>query len=108
VIAKYVREDSVLTLVDAVRRMTSLPANILRLHDRGRIAVGMKADLLVFDPEVIRDNATFERPLQYATGIDYMFVNGAAVIDQGKLTGRRPGTVIRHRASSPRAAGVPR
>ena len=97
VLSKYVREDSVLTLADAVRRMTSLPANILRLRDRGRIAVGMKADLLVFDPAKIQDNATFERPLQYSSGIDYMLVNGVAVIDDGKLTGRRPGTVIRHR-----------
>ena len=97
VIAKYVRQDSALTLVDAVRRMTSLPANILRLRDRGRIEVGMKADLLVFDPQRIQDNATFEQPLQYATGIDYMFVNGVAVIDEGKLTSKRPGTVIRRR-----------
>ncbi|MFN8583271.1 MAG: D-aminoacylase [Gemmatimonadaceae bacterium] len=97
VIAKYVRQDSALTLVDAVRRMTSLPANILRLHDRGRIAVGMKADLLVFDPNTIQDRATFEKPLQYATGIDYMLVNGVPVIAEGSLTGARPGTVIRHR-----------
>jgi N-acyl-D-aspartate/D-glutamate deacylase len=96
VIAKYVRQDSVLTLADAVRRMTSLPANILRLRDRGRVEVGMKADLLLFDPQRIQDNATFEHPLQYATGIDYMFVNGVAVIDEGTLTGKRPGTVIRH------------
>jgi N-acyl-D-amino-acid deacylase len=96
VIAKYVREDSALSLVDAIRRMTSLPANILRLHDRGRIAVGMKADLLVFDPDKIQDHATFEQPLQYSTGIDYMFVNGVAVISEGKLTSARPGTVIRH------------
>jgi N-acyl-D-aspartate/D-glutamate deacylase len=97
VIAKYVRQDSALVLVDAIRRMTSLAANILRLTDRGRISVGMKADLLVFDPEKIQDNATFEKPLQYATGIDYMLVNGVAVISEGKLTNARPGTVIRHR-----------
>jgi N-acyl-D-amino-acid deacylase len=95
VIAKYVREDSALTLVDAVRRMTSLPANILRLRDRGRIAPGMKADLLIFDPETLRDNATYEKPLQYSTGIDYMFVNGVAVISEGKLTSARPGRVVR-------------
>ncbi len=97
VLAKYVREDSVLTLEAAVRQMTSLPANILLLRDRGRVAPGMKADLLLFDPAVIQDRATFEKPLQYATGIDYMFVNGVAVIDGGKLTSARPGTVIRHR-----------
>jgi N-acyl-D-aspartate/D-glutamate deacylase len=97
VIAKYVRQDSALSLVDAIRRMTSLPANILRLTDRGRLSVGMKADLLVFDPEKIQDNATYEKPLQYSTGIDYMLVNGVAVISEGKLTAARPGTVIRHR-----------
>ncbi len=97
VIAKYVRQDSALVLVDAIRRMTSLPANILRLTDRGRISVGMKADLLVFDPETLQDNATFEKPLQYATGINYMLVNGVAVISEGTITGARPGTVIRHR-----------
>lgn len=97
VIAKYVRQDSALYLVDAIRRMTSLPANILRLTDRGRISVGMKADLLVFDPLQLQDNATFEKPLQYATGIDYMLVNGVPVIAEGKLTTARPGTVIRHR-----------
>lgn len=97
VIAKYVRQDSALTLIDAVRRMTSLPANILRLHDRGRIAVGMKADLLVFDPERLQDQATYEKPLQYATGIDFMLVNGVPVIEAGKLTSARPGSVIRHR-----------
>jgi N-acyl-D-aspartate/D-glutamate deacylase len=95
VIAKYVRQDSALTLVDAVRRMTSLPANILHLRDRGRIAPGMKADLLIFDPEKLQDNATYEKPLQYSTGIDYMFVNGVAVIADGKQTKARPGSVIR-------------
>ncbi|MGQ0647862.1 MAG: N-acyl-D-amino-acid deacylase family protein [Gemmatimonadaceae bacterium] len=95
VIAKYVREDKVLTLEQAVQRMTALPANILRLRDRGRIAPGMKADLLVFHPDSIQDRATFERPLQYATGIDYMFVNGVAVIDESRRTSARAGRVLR-------------
>ncbi len=95
IIAKYVREDKVLTLEGAVQRMTSLPANILRLRDRGRLAPGMKADLLIFDPDSIQDRATFEKPLQYATGIDYMFVNGKALIDGGKRTAVRAGRVLR-------------
>jgi len=96
VIAKYVREDSVLSLEAAIRQMTSLSANILKLRDRGRLAPGLKADLLLFHPDSIRDRATFEKPLQYATGIDYMFVNGVAVIDGGTATTARPGVVLRH------------
>jgi N-acyl-D-amino-acid deacylase len=96
VIAKYVREDSVLTLEDAVRRMTSLAANRLALHDRGRIAPGMAADLVVFDPERLQDRATFTSPMQYAEGIDVMIVNGRLVIDDGVLTGAVPGRVLRH------------
>jgi N-acyl-D-aspartate/D-glutamate deacylase len=94
-IAKYVREDGILPLEVAIQRMTALPANILRLRDRGRLAPGMKADLLVFDPDSIQDRATFEKPLQYATGIDFMFVNGVALIDNGARTKARPGQVIR-------------
>ncbi len=95
-IAKYVREDKVLTLEQAIQRMTALPANILRLRDRGRLAPGMKADLLIFHPDSIQDRATFEKPLEYATGIDYMFVNGVALIDDGKRTSAKPGKVLRH------------
>jgi N-acyl-D-aspartate/D-glutamate deacylase len=95
VIAKYVREDGALTLEDAVRRMTSLGAHRLGLYDRGLIAPGMAADLLVFDPELIQDQATFTNPLQYATGIDYVLVNGEAVIDDGVLKDGRPGRLLR-------------
>lgn len=95
-IAKYVREDKVLPLEQAIQRMTALPANILRLRDRGRLAPGMKADLLIFHPDSIQDRATFEKPLQYATGIDYMFVNGVALIDAGQRTAARAGRVLRH------------
>lgn len=77
--------------------MTSLPARIARLHDRGQVALGMRADRLLFFPNVIQDRATFERPVQYAAGIDYIVVNGAAEIGNGHLTAERPGTVIRHR-----------
>lgn len=101
-IAKYVREDGVLELEDAVRRMTSLAANRLGLHDRGRIAPGMWADLVVFDPERIRDRATFEEPLLYAEGVDFLLVNGEPVIDEGQLTGALPGRALRRGGGTPR------
>lgn len=95
VIAKYVREDGALTLEDAVRRMSSLGARRLGLHNRGIIAPGMMADLLLFDPDSIQDRATFTDPMQYSTGIDYVIVNGVPVIDDGKLTEARPGRLLR-------------
>jgi N-acyl-D-amino-acid deacylase len=95
VIAKYVREDGVLTLEEAVKRMTSLPANRLGLHDRGLIAPGMAADLVIFDPDRLTDRATFTDPLQYSEGVDYLMVNGVLVIDEEQLTGALPGAVIR-------------
>jgi N-acyl-D-aspartate/D-glutamate deacylase len=95
VIAKYVRQDSVLTMEQAIQRMTSLPANRLGLHDRGRIAPGMAADLVVFDPARLRDRATFENPLQYAEGVDYLFVNGQLAIDGGRITNALGGDVLR-------------
>jgi N-acyl-D-aspartate/D-glutamate deacylase len=97
VLAKYVREDSVIPLEEAIRKMTSLPANTIRLRERGRIAPGMWADLVVFDPATIQDRATYERPLQYATGVEYLVVNGAVTIDAGKLVPVRAGKVLRHR-----------
>jgi N-acyl-D-aspartate/D-glutamate deacylase len=95
VIAKYVREDRALTLEDAVRRMSSLAAHRLGLTDRGLIAPGMAADLLIFDPDKIQDEATFSEPMRFATGIDYVLVNGVPVIDDGKLTDARPGRLLR-------------
>ena len=95
VIAKYVMEDSVLTMEQAIQRMTSLPANRLGLHDRGRIAPGMAADLIVFDPARLRDRATFENPLQYAEGVDYLLVNGQLAIDDGRMTDALGGAVLR-------------
>ncbi len=96
VLAKYVREEGVIDLGEAIRKLTSLPATILGLEDRGRIAVGMRADLLVFDPNTVQDRATFTDPLQYSEGIDYVVVNGELVIDGGNATGALPGEVIRH------------
>lgn len=96
VLAKYVREDSVITLEEAVRKMTSLAANRLGLHDRGRIAPGLLADLVIFDPETIQDRATFTSPMEMAEGIDVMVVNGVLVIDEGRLTTATPGRILRH------------
>lgn len=97
VLAKYVREENVIALEEAVRKMTSLPANRLGLYDRGRIAPGMAADLVVFDPARIQDRATFTQPLLFSEGIDYMIVNGRLTIDDGRLTAERAGRVLRHR-----------
>jgi N-acyl-D-amino-acid deacylase len=96
VLAKYVREDSIITLEEAVRKMSSLAANRLGLHDRGRIAPGLLADLVMFDPERIQDRATFTSPMEMAEGIDFMVVNGVLVIDDGRLTTATPGRILRH------------
>jgi len=95
VLAKYVREDGALTLEDAVRRMSSLGARRLGLYDRGLIATGMVADVLLFDPDAVQDQATFTDPLRYATGMDYVIVNGVPVIDEGVLQDVRPGRLLR-------------
>ena len=84
-----------MTLEDAVRRMSSLAAHRLGLHDRGIIAPGMVADLLVFDPDSIQDRATYEDPLQYSTGIDWVVVNGVPVIAEGELQPAEPGRLLR-------------
>jgi N-acyl-D-amino-acid deacylase len=96
VLGRYVREQKVLTLEEAVRRMTSMPAVRVGIHDRGLVRAGMKADLVVFDPAAIIDRATFEKPHQYAQGVSHVFVNGVAVFEDGKMTGARPGRVLRH------------
>lgn len=95
VLAKYVREEGVISLEEAIRKMTSLPANRLRLFDRGRISPGMAADLVIFDPNKIQDNATFTEPLKYSEGIDYSIINGVTVIDEGQHTDSRPGRLLR-------------
>lgn len=97
VLAKYVREEHTLTLEQAVHKMTLLSARRLGFDDRGQIAVGKRADLVVFDPQTIADRATFEDPLQYATGVQYVVVNGAIVVNQGAHTGAKPGRVLRHK-----------
>jgi N-acyl-D-amino-acid deacylase len=94
VLGKYVRDDKVLTLEDAVRKMTSLPAQTMRLKDRGLLKEGYWADVVVFDPDTVSDPATYQNPQQYAKGVPYVLVNGAVVIDAGRHTGARPGKVI--------------
>ena len=96
VLGEYVRTRGLLRLEDAVRKMSSLPANLLMLTDRGRIATGMAADLLVFDPGHVKDTATYAKPLSYAVGYDDVIVNGQVAIDEGKATGVKAGAVLRH------------
>ena len=95
ILRKYVREEHLLTLEDAIRKFTALPAQRMRLTDRGVLKAGMAADVVVFDPAAIRDLATFERPNQLSVGMEYVLVNGVAVIAQGKMTGALPGKVLR-------------
>ena len=95
VLGEYVREKRVLSLEEAVRKMTSMPAARLGLSDRGRIAEGMRADLTVFDPATVADRATFIEPHQYPAGIPYVIVNGRLAVDQERFTDARAGQVLR-------------
>ncbi|MBC8087110.1 MAG: amidohydrolase family protein [Phycisphaerae bacterium] len=95
VISRYVNERKVLTLEEAVRKMTSWPATRMRLSDRGVIRVGSWADVTVFDLEALNDRATYEKPSELATGVEYVLVNGVVVIDAGKHSGAKSGHVLR-------------
>ncbi len=95
ILAKYVREEKVISLESAIREMTSLPANQLHLWNRGRIAPGLAADLVLFDPAKVADTATFAKPLSYSIGMEYVFINGKLAIDDGQPTGVLAGKVIR-------------
>jgi len=97
VLGKYVREEHVLSLEQAVRKMTGLTAAQLHFTDRGLIKTGLAADLVIFDPATVGDRATFTDPFQYPVGIDTVIVNGRVVLDKGRHTGERPGVVIRGR-----------
>jgi len=94
VLGHYVRDERVLALEDAVRKMTSLPAQILGLRDRGQLREGFAADLVVFDPAAVGETNSFERPKSYAKGVDDVLVNGVVVIDKGRHTGAKPGRPI--------------
>jgi N-acyl-D-amino-acid deacylase len=101
ILRKYVREEKKLTLEDAIRKFSALPAQRLRLTDRGVLKAGMWADLVVFDPATVRDVATFDQPNQLSQGMEYVLVNGTPVIDQGKMTEARPGKVLRGAGYTP-------
>jgi len=94
VLGRYVRELKVITLEDAVRKMSSFPAQRIGLADRGVLREGMKADIAIFDPATVRDTATFERPHQYAEGVAFVIVNGQIVFEGGRMTAARPGRVL--------------
>ena len=95
ILGKYVRQEQVMPLEEAVRKMTSFNAEKLGIIDRGTIAPGMKADLAIFDPETVLDRATFENPHQFPVGIEYVMVNGVTVLEEGDYTGAKPGRVLR-------------
>jgi len=92
---KYVREEKVISLQEAVRRLTSLPAKNLKIDRRGLLQPGYFADVVVFDPDSVSDHATFEKPHQYSTGVSDVFVNGVQVLRDGEHTGAKPGRVVR-------------
>jgi N-acyl-D-amino-acid deacylase len=93
-LGKYVRDEPVIPLADAIRRLTSLPAANLKIRERGLLRPGYFADVVIFDPATIRDHATFEKPHQYSTGVTHVFVNGKQVLRDGEPTGATPGRVV--------------
>jgi N-acyl-D-aspartate/D-glutamate deacylase len=102
VLGHYARDEKVLTLPEAVRKMTSLPADFLRLYDRGRIAAGKVADIAVFDAATVRDNSTWSKPSELATGVRYVLVNGELALSDGKPTGATPGKFVKRQAGTGR------
>jgi N-acyl-D-amino-acid deacylase len=93
-LGRYVREEKIISLAEAVKRMTSLPATNLGLDHRGFVQEGMFADVVVFDPKTVADKATFEKPHQYAVGMKHVFVNGTQVLKDGEHTGAKPGRAL--------------
>ena len=96
-LGRYVRERKTISLEEAIRKMTSLPADQFGFRDRGRLVVGQGADIVIFDPARITDRATYERPHQYPDGITAVLVNGVVVVQNGQHTGARAGQVLRRR-----------
>lgn len=94
-LAKYVRDEKVISFAEGVRRLTGLPAQTLRLKDRGRLVAGFAADVVVLDPSKIQDHATFAQPHQYSTGVSHVIVNGVQVLRNGEHTGAKPGRFVR-------------
>jgi N-acyl-D-amino-acid deacylase len=95
ILRKYVREEKKLTLEEAIRKFSALPAQRMRLTDRGVLKLGMWADVVVFDPETVRDVATFDDPNRLSEGMEYVLINGVPVVENGKMTGALPGKVLR-------------
>ncbi len=95
ILGRYVREKGILGLNEAIRKMTSLPANRLGLKDRGMIAEGQAADIVIFNPQTVIDRATFQQPCRFPQGIEYVLVNGDVVIEEGEHTGRYPGRLLK-------------
>ena len=94
-LGKYVRDEKVIPLNEAIYRLSGLPATNLKIQERGFLKEGYYADVVVFDPETIQDHATFEKPHQYSTGVHHVFVNGGHVLKDGEHTGATPGRVVR-------------
>ena len=95
VLGKYSRDEKVISLQDAVRKLSKLPATNMKLHKRGELKVGNYADIVIFDPAKVRDKATFAKPHQYAEGVIHVFVNGVQVIKDGAHTGAKPGRFVK-------------
>ncbi len=98
IFARYVRAEHLLTVEEAVRRLTSLPADDLSLVDRGRLRTGAFADIVIFDPDAFQDHSTYENPMQFATGVEQVFVNGKLALKDGEPTGAATGRAVRGRA----------
>jgi N-acyl-D-amino-acid deacylase len=107
VLGHYVRDEKVLTLEDAIRKMTTLPAQILGLGDRGQIHEGFAADVVVFDPAAVGETNSFEKPKSYAKGVQHTIVNGVIVIDGGNHTGARPGKALKGRGTAAAERSIP-
>jgi N-acyl-D-amino-acid deacylase len=94
-LGRYVRDEKLIPLEEAIRRLTSLPATTLKLERRGALKVGHFADLVVFDPAAVQDHATFDKPHQYSSGVRHVFVNGVQVLRDGEHTNAKPGRFVR-------------
>jgi N-acyl-D-amino-acid deacylase len=100
ILGRYVRDEKILKLEDAVRKMTSLPANTFQIKSRGELREGNWADIVVFDPATVIDNADYKDPHHYSTGFKYVFVNGVAVVENDQHTKAKPGMALRHATSN--------